>query len=90
MVPVTTLFESVFTQQGVIYERRHLVGDAIRRLEGTVLEYRGLEPWVVAPYFGGHCQKPRVGALEFVETLHEVSEHNELEWMAHIFCELAH
>jgi len=40
------------------------------------------------PYFGGHRQITRVGALELVETLHEVAENHELEWLAHIFGEL--
>jgi len=41
------------------------------------------------PYLRGHREKPRVGALELVEALHEVAENYELKWMAHIRGELA-
>ena len=68
----------------MVKKRRHLIGDAIRGLERATMEHPGFEIWMIFPNLYRQGEKPRVGTLEFVETLHVIAEHDELEGGLHI------
>ncbi len=78
--------KSLFIQHSIVYEGCHLIGDAIRGFKSEFVEDFGFKFGMILPNLYCQGEKTGVSTFEFVETLHIITQHNELKRTIHIHC----